>query len=150
MVPLTPRYTDWLPCLRCDVIWYQTLLRGTHVLARVIKVTSYFRPIRKALSFLQFVALYLEDIYIYSRTALEHVMHVVAVLKQLRAYSLYVKPSKCEWMQKKIQFLAHHISHDSRQADPAKVDVLQNWPSPHSRRELRTLLGTSGYWRPYI
>jgi hypothetical protein len=53
-------------------------------------------------------------------------------------------------MRKQIQFLGHHISYDSRQADPAKVDVLQNWPSPHSRREVRTLLETFGYWRPYI
>jgi hypothetical protein len=77
-------------------------------------------------------------------------MHIIAALTQLRAYLLHVKPSKCEWMQQSIQFLGHHISHDSRQADPAKVDVVQNWSSPKSRRELRTLLGTFGYWRPYI
>jgi hypothetical protein len=43
-----------------------------------------------SVNFLQFVALYLDDICIYSQTALDHVMHVVAVLTQVPAYSLYV------------------------------------------------------------
>jgi hypothetical protein len=30
------------------------------------------------------------------------------------------------------------------------VHALQRWPTPTNRAELRTLLGTFGYWRPYI
>ena len=37
-----------------------------------------------------------------------------------------------------------------RAKDSTKVHALQQWPTPTHRSELRTLLGTFGYWRPYI
>lgn len=102
------------------------------------------------LSFAEFVAIYLDDVCIFSNTIDDHLMHIRAVLSRLRSYKLYAKPSKCEWMQRSIQFLGHQISAEGKQADRSKVDALQSWPSPTNRAELRTLLGTFGYWRPYI
>ena len=46
-----------------------------------------------------FVAIYLDDICIFSATEEEHIVHLRAVLQRLRQWKLYVKPSKCEWMQ---------------------------------------------------
>ena len=102
------------------------------------------------LSFAEFVATYLDDICIFSNTEQDHLDHLRYVLQRLREYKLYAKPSKCEWLQTCIQFLGHTITQNGRQADPTKVNALQVWPTPTSRSELRTLLGTFGYWRPYI
>jgi hypothetical protein len=55
----------------------------------------------------QFVAVYLNDICIFSRSKADHLLHVAAVLQRVRDKKLYVKPSKCEWLQTSIEFLGH-------------------------------------------
>jgi hypothetical protein len=55
------------------------------------------------LSFAEFVAIYLDDVCIFSNTINDHLIHIRAVLSRLRDYKLYAKPSKCEWMQRAIQ-----------------------------------------------
>jgi hypothetical protein len=37
-----------------------------------------------------------------------------------------------------------------RPVDPVKINALQSWPVPTNRSELRSFLGTFGYWRNYI
>ena len=102
------------------------------------------------ISFMEFVATYLDDICIFSATKGEHVTHIRVVLGRLRKYKLYAKPSKCEWLQTSVQFLGHQISQAGKQVDRSRVNALQSCPLPNNRSELRTLLGNFGYWRPYI
>ena len=97
-----------------------------------------------------FLAIYLDDICIFSKSEDEHVVHVHAVLQRLREHSLYVKPTKCEWMQTTIEFLGHIASADGLSVHPEKAAALQSWPAPTTLHELRSLLGTFGFWRPYI
>jgi hypothetical protein len=49
------------------------------------------------LSEIGFVAVYLDDILIFSRTPEEHVMHVQAVFKKLQEHGFFLKLSKCEF-----------------------------------------------------
>jgi hypothetical protein len=53
-------------------------------------------------------------------------------------------------MENNVHFLGHQISNAGRQADSVRVNALQSWPMPTSRSELRTELGTFGYWTPYV
>jgi hypothetical protein len=100
--------------------------------------------------FLHFVAIYLDDVCIYSRTIEEHLCHLRAVLERLRKWKLYVKPSKCEWMQRSVEFLGHTVSGNGREVTHGKAAALQNWPEPQSVSDVRRLLGTFGFWRQYI
>ena len=97
-----------------------------------------------------FLAVYLDDICIFSTSEEEHLMHVRAVMQRLRDHSLYVKPTKCEWMQTSIEFLGHIASADGLSVHPDKAAALQSWPVPRDVHDLRSLLGTFGFWRPYI
>ena len=101
-------------------------------------------------SFDSFVAVYLDDILIFSKTEEEHFMHISAVLQRLRKWKLYVKPSKCEWLRSSISFLGHTLSAQGRRVDHQRAEALQAWPEPTNASELRTLLGTFGFWRGYI
>ena len=53
-------------------------------------------------------------------------------------------------MQRSIEFLGHVVSADGMSIHPTKADALQVWPSPTCVQELRTALGTFGYWRQYV
>ena len=97
-----------------------------------------------------FVCVYLDDICIFSRNEQEHVLHLRAVLQRLRKWKLYVKPSKCEWLQTCIEFLGHTITASGRSVTHERAEALQNWPEPTNASEVRSCLGTFGFWREYI
>ena len=107
-------------------------------------------PSGETIPFLTFIAVYLDDICIFSRTRAEHILHVTAVLQRLRDRNLFVKPTKCEWMQTEVEFLGHMASSNGLSVHPTKCTALQNWPAPVNVSEVRTLLGTFGFWRSYI
>ena len=97
-----------------------------------------------------FVCVYLDDICIFSRNEQEHILHLRAVLQRLRKWKLYVKPSKCEWLQTCIEFLGHTITASGRSVTHERAEALQNWPEPTNASEVRSYLGTFGFWREYI
>jgi len=53
----------------------------------------------------QFVIAYLNDIIIYLKILKEHVSYVFKVLECLNIKNLYLKLKKCEFHQKKVNFL---------------------------------------------
>ena len=107
-------------------------------------------PAGREQAFTEFVAVYLDDVCIFSNTIAEHLLHLRAVLQRLREYKLYCKPSKCEWLRTEVEFLGHVVSGEGRAVQKAKADALQSWPEPRNVPELRSLLGTFGFWREYI
>ena len=98
----------------------------------------------------KFLAIYLDDICIFSFSEQEHLMHVRSVLQRLREHKLYVKPSKCEWLQQSVEFLGHMVSSEGMSIHPQKAAALQVWPAPSCVQELRSALGTFGFWRSYV
>ncbi len=53
----------------------------------------------------RFVIVYLNDIMIYLKILKEHVSHISKVLKCLNRRNLHLKSKKCEFYQKKVNFL---------------------------------------------
>ena len=51
------------------------------------------------------VAVYMDDILIYSQDIRAHRLVVQEVLKRLKHYDLYLKPEKCEFEQQSIEYL---------------------------------------------
>jgi hypothetical protein len=64
-------------------------------------------------------------------------------------HAINVKPSKSDRLQTEILFLGHQITSQVHTIDPITVNALQSWLVPTKRSELRSLLGTFGYWRTY-
>src|SRR5260363_424058 len=93
------------------------------------------------------VAVYLDDIIIYSRTYQDHILHLVIVLAKISAAGLKLNPKKCELFQNSITFLEHIVGKERIRLDEEKVSKVKNFPIPVNLRQLRTLLGLSSYYR---
>ena len=57
-----------------------------------------------------FVAAYLDDILVFSRTLPEHLEHLRKVIDQLRSANLKLKPSKCKFLCSEVEYLGHVIT----------------------------------------
>ncbi|KAL4026723.1 hypothetical protein IC575_015162 [Cucumis melo] len=97
-----------------------------------------------------FVIVFIDDILIYSKTEAEHEEHLHQVLETLRANKLYAKFSKCEFWLRKVTFLGHVVSSEGVSVDPAKIEVVTNWPRPSTVSEIRSFLSLASYYRRFV
>ncbi|KAJ9523167.1 hypothetical protein QJQ45_024088, partial [Haematococcus lacustris] len=96
------------------------------------------------------VLVYIDDILVMSNTPEEHLVHLREVLQLMREHKLYAKMSKCEFNQPKLVFLGHIVGGDGIAVDPAKVQVVKDWPAPRSVKDLQAFLGLANYFRRFI
>lgn len=97
-----------------------------------------------------FVVVYLDDILIFSRTWSEHLQHVEQVLSTLQKHKLYANIEKCSFGMQSIQYLGYIIDVEGVHVDPAKIQIIQDWPSPKNFTELRSFLGLANFYRRFV
>jgi len=98
----------------------------------------------------KFCHVYLDDIVIWSNTLDEHEWNIRTVLNALRVARLYVNPDKTHLFCTEINFLGHHISAHSIEADNKKVDRILNWLQPKTTSEVRGFLGLVCYIAAFL
>jgi hypothetical protein len=79
-----------------------------------------------------------------------HQNHLQQFFQILRANQLFIKKSKCTFVQSQLEYLGHIIGEQGVQTDPAKIQAVQDWPNPTNHKQLRGFLGLSGYYRKFI
>ena len=60
----------------------------------------------------------LDDIFVYSKNAEEHLEHVKKVVLLLRKHKLYAKMAKCVFMQPELNFSEHIVGGQGLQVGP--------------------------------
>ena len=98
----------------------------------------------------KFVAVYLDDILIYSRTPEEHLEHLNKVLEVLREHKLYANLEKCQFNKDELRYLGHVVGKDGIKVDPRKIAVIKDYPRPSTVKEVRSFLGLATYFRRFI
>jgi hypothetical protein len=96
------------------------------------------------------VAVYLDDILVYSHTLLEHRDITHKVLRRLAAHDLYLRPEKCEFQCEEIEYLRLIICQGEVTMDPVKIRAVMDWPAPRNLRELRGFLGFANFYCHFI
>ena len=93
---------------------------------------------------------YIDDVIIFSRTVDQHLAQLKTVFQRLIAAGLKLKPKKCNLFRKKVQYLGHVVSDRGIQTDPEKTKVIEDWPTPHTVKEVRSFLGLCSYYRRFV
>jgi hypothetical protein len=82
------------------------------------------------------VAVYLDDILIWSTTFKEHRKIVHKVLRRLEEHDLYLQPEKCEFKQSHVDYLGLVISPGKVSMDPVKVQAVRDWTPSTKLKEV--------------
>lgn len=93
----------------------------------------------------ELVLVLFDDILIYSDSWEAHLVHLDKVLIVLETNQLYVNQKKCIFAQTRLEYLGHIVSKEGVLADPSKIVAMFDWPTPRSIKDLRGLLGLTGY-----
>jgi len=76
------------------------------------------------------IAVYMDDILIYTEDLKHHRKIVQEVLARLLKYDLYLKPEKCDFEKQEMEYLGMIITPGEVRMDPGKVNAVRNWPTP--------------------
>ena len=93
---------------------------------------------------------YIDDIAIFSETWKEHLDHVKQVFLRLRDNNLTAKPKKCQFGMTECFYLGHVVGNGPVKPDPEKIRAVHDYPTPETKKQVRSFLGLTGYYRKFI
>jgi hypothetical protein len=96
------------------------------------------------------VAVYLDDILIYSRNMEEHITHLRQVLEAFRKHELLLHGGKCEFARDTVVFLGHTVSANAVAVEAEKVRAIRQWAMPKTKVQLQQLLGFANFYRSFV
>ncbi|GFY09200.1 hypothetical protein TNCV_4663901 [Trichonephila clavipes] len=101
-----------------------------------------------------FIVPYLDDIAIFSDTWESHLKHMETALQRIKREreraKLNIKPSKCKFAQQNVKFLGHVVGQGFRTPFEVKVPAVLEFPTPHTKTQIRAYLGLAGYYQKHI
>ena len=92
-----------------------------------------------------FTAAYIDDLVIFSKTWEDHLQHIVIVLQKLRDAGL-----TCQFAMDQCSYLGHVVGNGVVKPEEHKVKAVKEFAVPQTKREVRTFLGLTGYYRRFI
>ncbi|EDV18567.1 uncharacterized protein TRIADDRAFT_9900, partial [Trichoplax adhaerens] len=93
---------------------------------------------------------YLDDIVVYDTTWEDHLRHLKTVFQILEAANLTLQPAKCTFAKGTVTYLGHQIGSGVVQPKKLKMETIERFPQPKTKREVRAFLGLTGYYRRFI
>lgn len=114
--------------------------------------SSFQRLMENVLRGIQWVEslLYMDDIITPGSTVQESLRRLENVFKRLLEANLKLKPSKCIFLQKSVNFLGHIVSEEGVHTCPDKIKAVRDWPTPVNAKQTRSFLGLASYYRKFV
>ena len=96
-------------------------------------------------------SVYMDDIVIHTDGTLEeHERCVEEHLAKLQRLGLFLKPEKCHFSQRQVEYLGMIVGNGLVCMDPVKVKGVLEWPTPTNLKELRSFLGFLNFYCNFI
>ena len=98
----------------------------------------------------EFAAAYLDDLVIHSNTWKDHLQHIQLIFQKLQDAGLTIKPKKCQLAMTKCSYLGHIVGRGEVAPEKAKLQGVNYFPVPRTKKQVRAFLGLVGYYRKFV
>ena len=96
------------------------------------------------------MAIFIDDILVATNTEEGHNKLVEEILKRLEENNLFIKPKKCKWKVREVEFLGVVIGPRRVEMQKKKVEGVLNWPASRNIKEVQKFLDLANYYRRFI
>ncbi|KAK7604945.1 hypothetical protein V9T40_006131 [Parthenolecanium corni] len=97
-----------------------------------------------------FIAVYVDDVLVYSKTEEDHVRHLELVFDRIQEANMTLNPKKCDFFRTEVPYLGFIVSDEGIRADPERIQGLLNIPPPKDLRGMQSFLGLVNFYRDHI
>eukprot|EP00731_Ephydatia_muelleri_P011389 Em0006g283a len=97
-----------------------------------------------------YAAAYIDDLVIHITTWEEHLTQIQTVFQRLRLAGLTAKPQKCQLGMSRCVYLGHVVGSGLVQPERSKMQGVESFPTPTTKKQVRCFLGMTGYYRKFI
>jgi hypothetical protein len=97
-----------------------------------------------------FLSVYMDDILIHSPSPAEHYKHLRWLFQTLASHGIKLNMPKCIIGKPHVEFLGHIISTEGIKPVPDKLDVIHRLAPASNISQVRSLLGTLGFYQNFI
>ena len=111
---------------------------------------TFVRAMRKLLQGIDNVEMYIDDIIVHTCDWNTHIRVLDCFFRKVREAGMTIRPSKCVIGARKVNFLGHHVGEGVIGLHEENVLKIKNAPQPGTKKEVRSFLGLTGYYRDYI
>ncbi|XP_077560624.1 uncharacterized protein LOC144175419 [Haemaphysalis longicornis] len=110
----------------------------------------YARLMRRVFEGVENVYHYFDDVLVATETWPDHIIALKEVFQRIQAAKLTVKPKKCEIGPPTVTFLGHKVGDGMVQPMDKTLDKILGSKRPQTKKEVRSFLGLTGYYRDFI
>ena len=96
------------------------------------------------------VAVFIDDMIVGTEAEEEHDELVAEVVKRLEENDLYMKPEKCKWKVREVEFLGVVIGLEGIKMEKKKVKGVLEWLTPKCIKDVQKFLGLANYYCRFI
>ena len=91
------------------------------------------------------IEVYVNGMITKSRTTKDHLVDLRKLFKCLIKYKLRLNPNKCVFRARSGKLLGFILKKRGIEVDPAKVQAIQNMPTPQTEKQIRSFLSKVNY-----
>uniref|UniRef100_A0A3B5QLU2 Gypsy retrotransposon integrase-like protein 1 n=1 Tax=Xiphophorus maculatus TaxID=8083 RepID=A0A3B5QLU2_XIPMA len=110
---------------------------------------TFQRLMNKVVGCLEGCSVYLDDIVVYSNSWSSHLEQLTTLFDRLVDARLTVNLAKCEFARATVIYLGHQVGQGKVCPVKAKVEAIEKYPPPTTKKELMKFLGLVGYYRAF-
>ncbi len=96
------------------------------------------------------IGVYIDDVVIASSTFEQHLQRLELVFQRLEQANLKLKPKKCSLLKPEIVYLGHRVTEGKVMPDPKNLTSIKSARAPTSKKQVRSFLGLTGFYRKFI
>ena len=93
------------------------------------------------------VAAFIDDVIVGTETEEGHDELVAEIIKRMEENDLYVKPEKCKWKVREVEFLGVVIGPEGMKMEEKKVKDVVDWLTPKCVKDVQKFLGLANFYR---
>ena len=95
-------------------------------------------------------AVYLDDLLVTGENECKHLLHLDQILTRLSDAGVKLHPGKCEFLKSSVEYLGHGIDRQGLHPVKAKLQAIEEAPSPKNVEELRSFIGLLTYYARFL
>ena len=96
------------------------------------------------------VAAFIDNVIVGMEMEEGHDKLVAEVIRRLEENNLYVKPEKCTWKVREVEFLGVVIGLEGIKIEKEKVRGVLEWPTPKCVKDVQKFLELANYYYRFI